>query len=74
MNKATADVRALASVHGPAAIKELVRLSTQAEGEGARIAAIKELLDRGFGKSPQPLTGEGGSGPAEIVIRREIVK
>lgn len=74
MNKATADVRALASVHGPLAIKELARLAVEAESEAARVAAIKELLDRGYGKSPQPLTGEGGEGPAEIIIRRELVR
>lgn len=62
-NKATAEVKALAQKHAPAALKELARLATKAESEAARVAAIKELLDRGYGKAAQPHTGEGGEGP-----------
>lgn len=72
-NKATADVRALASQYGPEAIEELARLATQAESEAARVSAIKELLDRAYGKSPQPLTGQDATGPVEIKITRQIV-
>ena len=65
-NKATAEVKALAQAHAPAAIAELARLATGAESEAARVAAIKELLDRGYGKSAQPVTGEGGEGPVQF--------
>ncbi len=34
---------------------ELARLATEAESEAARVAAIKELFDRGFGKAKQSL-------------------
>lgn len=60
-NKATADVKQLASVHGPAVIKELARLALHADSEAARVAAGRELLDRAYGKSPvkeRPLTLE----------------
>lgn len=57
LNKATASVKALAQKHGPAAIAELARLATKAESEAARVAAIRELLDRAYGKSKQPLVG-----------------
>ncbi len=57
LNKATADIKALAMEHAPAAMKELARLATEAESEAARVSAIKELFDRGFGKSKQPLVG-----------------
>jgi hypothetical protein len=40
------------------------------ESDAARVAAAKELLDRGHGKSPQPQTGEGGTGPITVVVRR----
>lgn len=54
-NKATAEIKAVAQKHGPAAIRELVRLMTEAESDAARVAAIKELLDRAYGKSaPSP--------------------
>lgn len=54
-NKATAEIKAVAQKHGPAAIQELVRLMREAESESARVGAIKELLDRAYGKSaPSP--------------------
>lgn len=61
-NKATAEVKALASKHGPAAIKELSRLATHAESEAARVSAIKELLDRAYGKSVQAVEHSGPDG------------
>ena len=56
-NKATAEVRALASEYGPAAIKELATLAgvvagaTPAQSETARISAIGMLIERGYGRS-----------------------
>jgi hypothetical protein len=38
-------------------IKELIRLATKAESEAVRVAAIKEMFDRGFGKATQPVEG-----------------
>src|SRR6202158_1828433 len=49
-NKATADVKALAQSYGPEAVKELARLALNAQSEQARVAAIKEILDRAYGK------------------------
>jgi hypothetical protein len=46
-------LRDLARAHAPAAIQELARLAMKAKSETARIAAIRELLDRGFGKPTQ---------------------
>lgn len=59
LNKATADIKALAMVHAEAAMKELARLATKAESEAARVAAIKELFDRGFGKAKQSVELDG---------------
>jgi len=36
-------------------------------------AMWKALADRAYGKAPQPLTGEGGTGPVAIAITRRIV-
>ena len=47
------ELRYLARAHAPAAIQELARLAMKAKSETARIAAIRELLDRGFGKPTQ---------------------
>jgi len=57
-NKATADIKALAAKHAPEAMIELARLATQAESEQARVAAIKELFDRGFGKARQSIDAD----------------
>lgn len=62
-NKSTADVKAMAQKHGPDAIKELARLALHAEAEPARVAAIKEILDRAYGKSAQPVGGGDGTEP-----------
>lgn len=68
-NKATADIKALAQVHAATAMTELARLAVNAESEAARVAAIKELFDRGFGKAKQPLTGgEDGDAPIRTAL------
>jgi hypothetical protein len=63
-NKATAEIKELAQQYAPAAIAELARLMKDGESEAARVSAIKEILDRAYGKSPQALTGAGG-GPIQ---------
>lgn len=54
-NKATADVRALAQQYTARVIEELARIALEGESDQARIAAGRELLDRGHGKSTQPI-------------------
>jgi hypothetical protein len=43
------ELRELARSHAPEAVAELARLAKDAKSETARIAAIKELLDRAYG-------------------------
>jgi hypothetical protein len=62
-NKATADVKALAQSYAPEAVKQLARLALNAQSEQARVAAIKEILDRAYGK---PHT------TAEVNIPRDV--
>ena len=57
------DVEALARTHAAGAMTELARLASSAESETVRLAAIKELLARAFGKSAQDMS------PIEQVIR-----
>jgi hypothetical protein len=60
-NKIAHDVRALARDYSGDAIVELAKLAglvpdhPSAQSEQARIAALKELLDRGHGKAPQSI-------------------
>ena len=51
--KLIAELRELARAHAPDAIKELARLAIKARSEATRVAAIRELLDRGYGKAQQ---------------------
>ena len=69
-NKATADVKAAAQKYTTRALAVLAGIMENSETDAARVAAAKELLDRGHGKSPQSLTGEGGEGPITVVVRR----
>lgn len=70
-NKATRDVKAMAQKHGPECIAGLALLAKTAESEQARIAAMRELLDRAYGKAPQALTDADGGNlhiPASVAF------
>jgi hypothetical protein len=73
-NKATADIKALAQEHTAAAMTELARLALKAESEPARVAAIKELFDRGFGKATQTVDVDANVRATVSKIEREIVR
>ena len=51
-NRATIEVKAIAQQHGDAMIAELVRIAKESTSDAARVSAIKEILDRGYGKAP----------------------
>lgn len=55
-NKATADVKAAAQKYTPGALRTLAAIMRSSESDAARVAAAKELLDRGHGKAPQDTT------------------
>jgi len=69
-NKATAEIKALAQVHGPDAIATLVKIMQGAKQPSAsRVAAAKELLDRAYGKSVQPIEGGDPDKPINMALR-----
>jgi hypothetical protein len=51
-NKNRRDIMALAQVHGPACIEDIAKLMKH-KNPWIRLAACKEMLDRGYGKAPQ---------------------
>ena len=53
--KVLGEIQELARQHAPSAIAELARLALKAKSETARIAAIRELLDRGYGRPRQAM-------------------
>lgn len=72
-NKATADIKSLARDFGPAAIAELARMSgltgePGAQTEAARVACLKELLDRGYGRAALPLAADSDGSPVHYTF------
>ncbi len=67
LNKSTKDIKALASKHGPDAIKKLVAIMDRGESDAVQVNAAKELLDRGYGKPAQALEHTGGGGGPLVV-------
>ena len=72
--KVIGELRALARAHAPDAIKELARLAIKAKSEAARVAAIRELLDRGYGKVQQMVENEDDlSNKTAEELRTEVI-
>ena len=66
--KEVVEVRALARAHTNEAVQELRSIMRSAdEPASARVAAANSLLDRGWGRAPLAITGEGG-GPVEAAV------
>ena len=65
-NKATRELKDLARTYTASAIKELARLALKAESEQARVSAIKELFDRGYGKAAQAVEHSGAIGTYDL--------
>ena len=53
--KVLGEVQELARQHAPSVIAEFARLALKPKNETARIAAIRELLDRGYGRPRQAM-------------------
>ncbi len=64
--KEDAEVKALARTAGPEAIEKLLELM-RGDDRRTALAAAQALLDRGFGKPAQAITGEEG-GPVELAV------
>jgi hypothetical protein len=70
-NKVTPEIKAMAQKHCPEALEMIVQLAQSAENESTRLAAAKELLDRGYGRSRQVVDADLRHGGA---IQVEMVK
>ena len=59
--KVIAEVKELAREHTCKAVETLMSIMTNPKSApAARVSAANALLDRGYGKPPQHITGEGG--------------
>ena len=54
-------------VKDPEHVSYLEHIAANDKSGAVRVAAIRELFDRGHGRCPQPIDGDGQGGP--IVIR-----
>ncbi len=73
-NKATASIRDIARQYTEEAMMALVEV-IRTETGAARVSAVKEIFDRGYGKSTTILAGEGPDGAIVIAeIARRIIK
>ena len=71
--KVVAEVKELAREHTSEAIETLVSIMTNPKSApAARVSAANSLLDRGYGKPPQHISGEGG--PSYVVRLPEPCK
>jgi hypothetical protein len=71
--KVVAEVKEFARAHTHEAIETLVSImSNPKAAPAARVSAANALLDRGYGKPPQHITGEGG--PSYVVRLPEPCK
>jgi len=74
MVKVRKDIQKIARTYTQSAVKTLVGIMQQPKSPpAARVQAAQIILDRGWGKAPQSITGENGSGPVRIEVTRVIV-
>lgn len=64
--KAASAIRKAAQRYGRKAVEKLWLIATTAESDAAKIAALKEILDRGYGKESRTLPTD----TEQAVIRR----
>lgn len=61
------DLRKLAQEKTQQALDTIIRLMESAEDESVQLKAAGMILERGYGKPIQPVTGQDG-GPLQVVV------
>lgn len=74
MAKTPTQIKSLARSHTETAVNTLVGIMNQHEAPAAaRVTAAQALLDRGWGKPTQPLSGDDEGDPIKLIQRIERV-
>lgn len=74
MSLAPTNIKSLARAHTESAIKVLAGIMNQpTAADSARVAAATALMDRGWGKPTQPVSGDDDAPPILHKIIREVV-
>ena len=66
--KAAENVRDLARSHTELAVATLVAIADGGQSEAAKVAAATAILDRGWGRPTQPLSGDDDAPPIGMAI------
>src|ERR1700681_2549260 len=73
LNRATADVKVLAGVYTPEAVRLLAAVMRNTKAPlMARVMAADKLLDRACGRPAQAHAGPSGSGPVTLTLIEEL--
>ena len=67
-NKATAELKELARQYTGEALEALVTVMRSAESDAARVAAVREIFDRGYGKATQLLASDEAAGGLKLTV------
>jgi hypothetical protein len=69
MAKNLTDIRSLARGHTEGALATLASIMHASDAPpAARVAAANSLLDRGWGKPTQPVSGDEDGGPVQLTV------
>lgn len=66
MSKAPTEIRSLARSYTEMAIQQLAGIAQNGTSESAKVAACEALLNRGWGKPTQPISGDEDAAPLVI--------
>jgi hypothetical protein len=72
MAKTPTEIRSLARSHTETALNALVGIVNNSTSDQAKVAAANSLLDRGWGKAAQPISGDDEN-PLKIIQKIETV-
>lgn len=67
--KVAGEIRDACRAVGQRVVEGLIDLALGSPKHEVRVAASRELLDRGYGRSPQAVTGEDG-GPLRLLVEQ----
>lgn len=74
MAKTPSEIRSLARGHTDKAIQALAGIMNSAKAPAAaRVSAAQAILDRGWGKPTQPISGDDEADPIKLLHRIERV-
>ena len=72
-SKHTHTISQLAKAYTEEAIEKLAEIMRTGKTEQAQVRAAEALLDRGWGRAPQHIGGNGGGEPIQVYLKNFIL-